>query len=174
MAVKMKRPLCEQYMLFEQTLSELAQRYGSVCVNKQNATLTCPRKYPCLGWGILKQFISVHPIRDKILISFFLQVGFGDGPCLFYSIAMEGGGEDPSTSWSWIRFSVDDIIFWASALPCSIVLPLDKGELWQGHSQSTNNISLEQRMPPLKFSFGPTTQGDWDIRVPFKDFLDDA
>lgn len=34
MAVKMKRPLCEQYMLFEQTLSELAQRYGSVCVNK--------------------------------------------------------------------------------------------------------------------------------------------
>lgn len=93
----------------------------------------------------------------------FLQVGFGDGPCSFYSTAKEGGGEDPSTSWSWIRILVDDIIFWGFALLCSIVLPLDKKELWQGRTQSTNNISLEQRIPLLKFSFGLTTQRSWPL-----------
>lgn len=131
--------------------------YGSVCMHKWNAVLTCPWKYPCLSQGFLKQFISVHPVRKKILISLLLQVGFSDGPCSFYSIAKEGGGGDPSTSWSWISFLADDIICWGFALLCSIVLPLDEGELWQGYMQSTNNISLEQRMPPLKFSFGPTT-----------------
>ena len=45
---------------------------------------------------------------------------------------------------------MDDIIFWGFALLCSIVLPMDMGELWQGYMQFTNNISLEQRMPPLK------------------------
>lgn len=73
---------------------------------------------------------------------------------------------------------MDDIIFWGFALLCSIVLSLDKRELWQGYMQSTNNISLEQRMPPLKFSFGPTTQADWPagckstlIYLPQKAFL---
>lgn len=78
----------------------------------------------------------------------------------FNVLQKEGGGEDPSASWSWIRFLVDDIIFWGFALLCGIVLPLDKGELWQGCTKSTNNISLEQNGPPLKFSFGPTAQDD--------------
>lgn len=41
--------------------------------------------------------------------------------------AKEGGGEEPSASWSWIRFLVDDITLWGFALLCSIVLPLDEG-----------------------------------------------
>lgn len=74
--------------------------------------------WPYLSLEVHYTFRAVHlsPSCLEENLNLYVISSFGDGPCLFNSVAQEGGGEESSTSWSWIRFLVDDIIFWGCAL----------------------------------------------------------